>query len=261
MTDVPATDVFADERDAAHAAAARAWRRLNDLPGPERLAAATEVVWGHGYPLSYKATFAATTGQIAAAATAAAAQLTGLDDPSGQARASLRRLADLAEKTEGRRTANGVVIPPAHRATVAAVHRAARTPGDVLPWTSVTNVAWPAALRNGAANGTLEAATETFIAWRKAGLAGASINGEPITERVHSLIAGVTREVAPPWITAGQGQTGQGGPAPAGPAVAGKTAGASAAFPRLSPGAVAATSNTTTSALAPVARHGQAPRR
>jgi hypothetical protein len=191
----------ADARFAAAAAAALwaarwDWLRLADQPLHARVTLVADQVWQSAHTIGYQSGYRTVTGQVAAAAEAAA--------PVGAAaRLTLDQLAAAARHATKHSDARPHLPPPADRATLRTAQRIAADTcrsGQPQPWVPVADAVWAAGTRAGVLAGALTAATDVLISWRARGgnanTDRATIEHRPARTWVADLLAGINRDIA-----------------------------------------------------------------
>ena len=185
-----------------------AWTWLVEQAGAtagERSTAALTTMWEHGYRLAARDARAALAGQVARTLTATRTELaTSPSAAQARGREELTRLEHAAATLAAVAALVTVLDPP--QSMLAQARDALRLRGELSGWDTVLAAVWTHALRAGAVDAVVGAATDIETLWRAEPRttcsAPARIQAQPAEAWVAAMLVDANRAVTSQWLLA-----------------------------------------------------------
>ena len=202
----PDPDILAACQGIARADAAWTW--LVEQAGAtaaERTTAAMTTMWEHGYRLAARDARAALAGQVARTLTATHIELaTSRSAAQARGRDELTRLDHAAATLAA--AAALITVPDPPPSVLAQARQALRQGGELSGWDTALAALWKHALRTGALDAVVGAATDIETLWRAGPRTTCSeparIQAQPAEAWVAAMLADANRAVASAWLLA-----------------------------------------------------------
>ena len=202
----PDQDVLAACQGIARADAAWTW--LVEQAGAtagERTTAAMTTLWDHGYRLAARDARAALAGQVARTLKATQAELaTSCSAADARSRDELTSLDHAAATLAA--AAALLTVPDPPPSVLAQARQALRLGGELSGWDRALAAVWKNALRTGALDAVVGAATDIETLWRAAPRTTCSeparIRAQPAEAWVAAMLVDANRVVASAWLLA-----------------------------------------------------------